>query len=177
MIFTETKLGGAYVIDVERREDERGFFARVWCEREFSEHGLETRHAQSNIAFNRHKGTLRGMHYQQPPHAETKLVSCFRGSIYDVIIDIRPDSATFKEWLGVELTAENRRMLLVPEGFAHGYQTLEDDTEIFYQVSEFYAPEVEGGIRWDDPAFEIQWPAATERIISEKDRDWPDFRV
>jgi dTDP-4-dehydrorhamnose 3,5-epimerase len=176
VIFTETKLGGAFVIDLERREDERGFFARAWCEREFSEHGLETRHAQSNVAFNRHRGTLRGMHYQLPPHAETKLVSCFRGSIYDVIIDLRPDSATFKQWLGVELTAENRRMLLVPEGFAHGYQTLEDDVEIFYQVSEFYAPEAEGGVRWDDSAFGIQWPEAAERIISEKDRAWPDFR-
>jgi dTDP-4-dehydrorhamnose 3,5-epimerase len=175
VIFTETKLPGAFLVEVERRVDERGFFARAWCEREFKEHGLETRHVQSNLAYNVRRGTLRGMHYQVAPHAETKLVRCFRGSIYDVVIDLRPESPTFKQWLGVVLTAENRRMLLVPEGFAHGYQTLEDDVEIFYQVSEFFTPEAERGVRWDDPAFAIEWPDASERIISDKDRAWPDF--
>jgi dTDP-4-dehydrorhamnose 3,5-epimerase len=175
VIFSETRLKGAHLIDPERHEDERGFFARVWCEREFRAHGLETRHAQSNIAYNKTRGTLRGMHYQVGPHAETKLVRCVRGSIYDVIIDLRADSPTFKEWLGVELTAEKRRMLLVPKGFAHGYQTLEDDVEVFYQSSAFYAPEAEAGVRWDDPAFGIAWPNARDPLLSAKDRSWPDY--
>jgi dTDP-4-dehydrorhamnose 3,5-epimerase len=176
MIFSETALPGAYVIDLERIEDERGFFARAWCERELTEHGLETRIAQSNVSFNKHKGTLRGMHFQRPPHQETKLIRCIRGGLFDVIIDLRPDSTGYKRWMGVELTADNRRMLYVPRGFAHGFQTLEDDTEIFYMVSEFYTPEAEGGVRWDDPAFAVEWPLGPPTEISQKDQQWPDFR-
>jgi dTDP-4-dehydrorhamnose 3,5-epimerase len=176
MIFSETALPGAYVIDLERIEDERGFFARAWCERELTEHGLETRIAQSNVSFNKHKGTLRGMHFQRPPHQETKLIRCIRGGLFDVIIDLRPDSTGYKRWMGVELTADNRRMLYVPRGFAHGFQTLEDDTETFYMVSEFYTPEAEGGVRWDDPAFTVEWPLGPPTEISEKDQQWPDFR-
>jgi dTDP-4-dehydrorhamnose 3,5-epimerase len=176
MIFSETALPGAYVIDLERIEDERGFFARAWCERELTEHGLETRIAQSNVSFNKHKGTLRGMHFQRPPHQETKLIRCIRGGLFDVIIDLRPDSTGYKRWMGVELTADNRRMLYVPRGFAHGFQTLEDDTEIFYMVSEFYTPEAEGGVRWDDPAFTVEWPLGPPTEISQKDQQWPDFR-
>lgn len=175
MVFTETALPGAFLVDLERREDERGFFARAWCEREFSEQGLATRVVQCNLSFNRERGTLRGMHFQRPPHAEVKLVRCTRGAVYDVVIDMRPDSPTFKQWLGVELTAENGRALYVPEGFAHGYQTLVPETETFYQVSEFYAPEAEGGVRWNDSAFGIEWPLADEPVLSEKDRTWPDF--
>jgi dTDP-4-dehydrorhamnose 3,5-epimerase len=176
MIFSETALPGAYVIDLERIEDERGFFARAWCERELTEHGLETRIAQSNVSFNKHKGTLRGMHFQRPPHQETKLIRCIRGGLFDVIIDLRPDSTGYKRWMGVELTADNRRMLYVPRGFAHGFQTLEDDTEAFYMVSDFYTPEAEGGVRWDDPAFAVEWPLGPPTEISEKDQQWPDFR-
>lgn len=175
MIFSETDLPDAYVIDLERIEDERGFFARSWCRREFSEHGLSTDIAQANMSFNKRKGTLRGMHFQAPPHAEAKLVRCTRGAIYDVIVDLRSDSPTHSRWVGVELTAENRRMLYVPEGFAHGFQTLQDDTEIFYLVSEFYAPEAEGGVRWDDAAFGIEWPLGAPTEISDKDRAWPDY--
>jgi dTDP-4-dehydrorhamnose 3,5-epimerase len=175
MIFSETELPGAYVIDLEPIEDERGFFARSWCEREFSKHGLSTKIAQANISFNKRKGTLRGMHFQKPPHAEVKLVRCTRGAIYDVIIDLRPDSPARSRWIGVELTAENRRMLYVPKLFAHGFQTLADDTEIFYLVSDFYAPEAEGGVRWDDPAFGIDWPLGEPTDISDKDRGWLDF--
>jgi dTDP-4-dehydrorhamnose 3,5-epimerase len=176
MIFTETRLEDAYVIDLEPRADERGFFARAWCSREFADHGLSTRLAQCNVSLNGRRGTLRGLHYQAEPHAEVKLVRCTRGAIYDVIVDLRPSSPTFCRWLGVELTAENRTMLYVPEGFAHGYQTLEDDTETFYQVSAFYAPDAERGVRWDDPAFSIEWPYPESPLISEKDRSWPDFR-
>jgi dTDP-4-dehydrorhamnose 3,5-epimerase len=176
MIFTKGPLEGAVVIDLEKREDDRGFFARAWCEREFADHELATRLVQCNLAFNEAEGTLRGMHYQVAPYGEVKLVRCTRGAIYDVIIDLRPDSPTFKQWMGVELTAENRRMLYVPEGFAHGYQTLVPETEVFYQVSEFYTPEAEGGVRWNDPAFAIEWPDTEVRTISEKDASWPDFR-
>jgi dTDP-4-dehydrorhamnose 3,5-epimerase len=174
MIFTETKLKGAFVIEPEQLEDERGFFARTWCQREFTNHGLNPSIAQCSISFNRKRGTLRGMHYQIEPHAETKIVRCTQGTIYDVIIDLRQDSPTFTQWLGVELSAENRRMLYIPEGFAHGFQTLEDNTEIFYQISEFYAPECARGIRWNDPTFAIEWPDG-EPIISERDRSYPDF--
>ena len=174
MIFTETRLAGAYVIDPERREDERGFFARVYCEEEFRAHGLMPHIAQANISHNRLRGTLRGMHYQRPPHGEAKLVRCTRGAIHDVIVDLRPDSPTYLQWIGVDLTADNRRMLYVPEMFAHGFVTLEDDTEVTYQVSEFYTPGAEGGIRWDDPALGIEWPVEV-RVISEKDRSWPDL--
>jgi dTDP-4-dehydrorhamnose 3,5-epimerase len=175
MIFTKTKLADAYLIDVEPHEDERGFFARAWCEQEFAEHGLETKVVQCNVSYNRLRGTLRGMHFQAPPHEEVKLVRCTRGAIYDVIVDLRPDSPTFKQWLGVELTADNRRVLYVPKGFAHGYQTLTDDSEVFYQVSEFYTPSAEGGVRWNDPAFGIEWPEPERALLSNRDMHWPDF--
>ena len=175
MIFTETKLPEAYLIDIEKREDERGFFARSWCQKEFEAHGLVPRVTQANISFNKYKGTLRGMHYQAAPFAETKLVRCTRGAIYDVIVDLRPDSPTCMQWLGVELTAENYKMLYVPEGFAHGFQTLIDNTEATYQVSQFYTPEAEGGLRYNDPTFNIDWPLEVQ-VISDKDRNWPDFR-
>lgn len=168
MIFTETRLQGAFVIEPERIGDERGFFARTWCEREFRMHGLNPRLVQCNVSFNRKKGTLRGMHYQAEPHGEAKLVRCTMGSIYDVIIDTRPESSTFRQWVAVELTAENRKMLYVPQGFAHGFQSLEDETEVLYHMSEFYVGDSAHGVRWDDPAFGIQWPEA-ERIISERD--------
>lgn len=175
MLFSETALPGAYVIDLEKIEDERGFFARAWCERELSEHGLESRISQSNMSFNKRKGTLRGMHYQHPPHQEVKLVRCVKGSLLDVIIDLRPASPGYKQWTAVELTAGNRRMLYVPRGFAHGFQTLEDDTEAFYMVSDPYVPGAEGGVRWDDAAFGIEWPLTPPTEISDKDRRWPDF--
>jgi dTDP-4-dehydrorhamnose 3,5-epimerase len=175
MIYTRTALSGAYIIDLERREDERGFFARSWCVREFEEHGLNPRLVQCNISFNARKGTLRGMHFQAAPHEEAKLVRCTQGALYDVIIDIRPDSPTYTRWVGVELTAANRRMLYIPEGFAHGFQTLEDNTEVFYQMSEFHHPESARGFRWNDPAFGISWPLP-DSIVSEKDAAYPDFR-
>ena len=174
MLFRETRLRDAFIIEIERREDERGFFARAWCEKEFENHGLITRFVQCDISFNKRKGTLRGMHYQVAPYEEAKLVRCTRGAIYDVIIDLRPLSPTYKQWVGVELTADNYKMLYVPESFAHGYQTLEDDTEVFYQVSQFYCPECEGGVRHDDPAFGIRWPLDVQ-MISNKDRNWPDY--
>jgi len=176
LIFEETELPGAFAISIEPNEDERGFFARAWCEREFEDHGLSTRIVQCNLAYNHSRWTLRGMHYQVPPHAESKLVRCTRGAIYDVIVDLRPESQTFTRWIGIELTADNHRMLYVPEGFAHGYQTLVDDTETYYQVSAFYDPASARGVRWDDPAFAITWPYAERRIISDKDRTWPDYR-
>jgi dTDP-4-dehydrorhamnose 3,5-epimerase len=175
MIFTETELPGAYVIDLERREDERGFFARTWCADEYAEHGLNTRLVQANMSWNPLKATVRGMHFQHEPHAEVKVIRVTRGAIYDVIIDLRPDSPTYKRWTGVDLNAENGRALYVPEGFAHGFQTLEPHSEVHYLVSEFYTPGAEGGVRWDDPAFAIEWPPADERVISEKDQSWPDF--
>jgi dTDP-4-dehydrorhamnose 3,5-epimerase len=175
MIFTPTDLEGAFIVDIEPREDERGFFARAWAREEFEANGLSTEVAQANIAFNHRKGTLRGMHFQRPPHAEVKVVRCVRGALYDVIVDLRPESPTWKRWLGVELTADNRRMLYIPEGFAHGYQTLADATEAYYQVSEFYAPDAEGGVRWDDPAFGIEWPDPDPPVMSQKDRTWPDY--
>ncbi len=174
MIFTETQLKGAFIIDPERREDPRGFFARMWCENEAIAHGVNPRVAQCNISFNRLKGTLRGMHYQISPFEEAKLVRCTMGGIHDVIIDLRGDSPTFKRNVAVVLTAENRRMLYIPEGFAHGFQTLEDNTEVFYQMSQVYAPECAAGVRWNDPAFAITWPDA-DRIINDRDRSYPDF--
>jgi dTDP-4-dehydrorhamnose 3,5-epimerase len=175
VIFTETDLKDAFVVDLERREDERGFFARTWCANEFAGAGLSTRLVQCNVSFNRYRGTLRGMHYQVAPHAEVKLVRCTRGAIYDVIIDLRPESPTYKRWEGFELSAGNGRALYVPEGFAHGYQTLTDEVETFYQVSEFYAPGAERGVRWNDPAFGVEWPLPDDPIMSEKDKVWPDF--
>ncbi len=174
MIFTETELKGAYIIDIERREDDRGFFARTWCQQEFEAHGLVARIVQANTSYNRLKGTLRGMHYQRAPYAETKLVRAVRGAILDVIVDLRPGSPTYRRWIGVELTADNRRALFVPEGFAHGFQTLADDTDVSYQVSAFYTPGAEGGARYNDPAFDIQWPLPVS-VISDKDATWPDF--
>jgi dTDP-4-dehydrorhamnose 3,5-epimerase len=195
MIFTETKLKGAYIIEIEKLEDERGFFARSWCQREFEAHGLSPRLVQCNISFNINKGTMRGMHYQVAPSEEAKLVRCVRGSIYDVIIDIRPESATYRQWMAVELsspdshlpssisvssvdrsplTAHSYTMLYIPEGFAHGFLTLEDNTEVFYQMSEFFAPECARGFRWNDPAFGIQWPEDIQ-VISERDKNYPDF--
>lgn len=173
MIFTETDLPGAWIIDIEPHKDERGYFARVWCAREFEAKGLKTDLVQCNIAYNHSQGILRGMHYQQAPHAEVKLVRCTRGSVYDVIVDLREDSPTRLKWIGVELTEDNHRMLYVPEGFAHGYVTLQDNSELFYQVSEFYTPGAEGGLRWDDPRIAIEWPEQGELLISEKDRSWP----
>jgi len=175
MIFKETKLKGAYVIEINPLEDERGFFARSFCAKEFKEHGLNQNIAQCNISYNEKKGTLRGVHYQAAPHEEAKLVRCTMGAIYDVIIDLRPDSATFKKWIGVELTKENRRMLYVPEGFAHGFQTLEDHTEVLYQMSEFHHPEWARGVRWNDPTFGIFWPVNVE-IISIGDQQYLDFK-
>jgi dTDP-4-dehydrorhamnose 3,5-epimerase len=174
MIFKETMLGGAFVIDLERREDERGFFARSFCRREFEVHGIDPHIAQCNVSFNAKAGTLRGMHWQAPPFEEAKLVRCTRGAAYDVIIDLRSDSKTYKEWVGVALTAENRTMLYVPQGFAHGFVTRCDHTEIFYQMSQFYVPEAARGARYDDPAFHIRWPEKI-REISDRDRKYPDF--
>jgi dTDP-4-dehydrorhamnose 3,5-epimerase len=174
MIFTETTLKGAFLIEPERRPDERGFFARAWCQQEFAAIGLEPRWVQCNISFNRQRGTLRGMHYQAAPYAEAKLVRCTMGAIHDVIIDLRADSSTFRQWLAVELTADNRLILFIPKGFAHGFQTLTDDTEVFYQMSQFYAPDYARGVRWGDPAFNIPWPA-DKRIISARDLGFPDF--
>ena len=174
MIFTETKLRGAFIIDPERLEDERGFFARTWCQREFETHGLCTQWVQCNISFNRMKGSLRGMHYQQAPYEESKLVRCTMGATYDVVIDLRPDSPTFMQHVAVTLSAHNRRMLYVPVGFAQGFLTLEDNTEVLYHMSEFYEPEYAAGVRWNDPAFGIQWPSDV-MVISERDRHHPDF--
>lgn len=174
MIFTKTELPGATIVDPERREDARGFFARIYCEREFAAQGLPTRMVQTNTSLTRHAGTLRGMHYQTPPHGEDKLVRCVRGAIWDAIVDIRPDSPTYCRWIGVELSEANGRMLLVPKGFAHGFVTLTDDAVVMYQVSEFYAPGAEGGARHDDPAFGIDWPVPV-RAVSEKDAAWPRF--
>ena len=174
MIFTETKLKGAFIIGIEPREDERGFFARSWCEDEFKKHGLNPRLAQCNISYNKKRGTLRGMHYQVAPFAEAKLVRCTMGAIYDVIIDLRPNSPTFKQWISVELTAENREALYVPEDFAHGFQTLMDNTEVFYQMSELYHPECARGLRWDDPAIGVVWRLES-LVISRQDRDYADF--
>lgn len=176
MVFSETALKGAFIIDIKKLEDERGFFARGWCEKEFQEHGLVFHIAQANISHNKKKGTLRGMHYQAAPYEETKLIRCTKGALYDVIIDLRPDSATYKQWIGVELTADNYRLLYVPENFAHGFMTLEDNTEAVYQVSEFYTPAAEQGIRWDDPAFGIKWPINVE-VISDKDANWPRYAL
>ncbi|HEY3041161.1 MAG TPA: dTDP-4-dehydrorhamnose 3,5-epimerase [Pyrinomonadaceae bacterium] len=172
MIFTETKLHGAYIIEPELIEDERGFFVRTWSREEFAAHGLNPKVVQCNTSFNKEQGTLRGMHYQIPPHEEAKLVRCTAGTIYDVIIDLREDSPTRSKWISVELSASNRLMVYVPEGFAHGFQTLEDETEVFYQVSAYYHSESARGVCWNDPAFGIDWPLAIS-VISERDRTHP----
>jgi dTDP-4-dehydrorhamnose 3,5-epimerase len=174
MIFTETELRGVFVIEPERFEDERGFFAQSFTQRDFERHGLNPRVAECNISYNRRRGTLRGMHFQAAPRAQAKLVRCTAGAIYDVAIDLRRESPTFARWVGVELTAASRRLIYVPEGCAHGYLTLADDTEVFYQVSDVYAPESAGGVRWDDPAFGVRLPVAVE-VINERDRTYEDF--
>ena len=174
MIFRETKLKGAFVIEIEEFKDDRGFFARTWCKREFSSHGLKSDLAQCSVSFNHKAGTLRGLHYQADPYQEAKLVRCSAGAIYDVIVDLRRESNTYTGWIATELDARNHRMVYVPEGFAHGFQTLEDDTEVVYQISEFHEPDYAKGIRWNDPALGIQWPTA-DRIISTRDAAYPDF--
>jgi dTDP-4-dehydrorhamnose 3,5-epimerase len=174
MIFRPTELAGATLVDLERHEDARGYFARAYCEREFGAHGLPTRMVQTNVSLTRRAGTLRGMHYQSMPHEEDKLVRCVRGAIWDAIVDIRPGSATYCRWLGVELSESNGRMLLVPKGFAHGFVALSDNATVLYQMSEFYTPGAERGARHDDPAFAIKWPVPVTDM-SEKDRAWPDF--
>jgi dTDP-4-dehydrorhamnose 3,5-epimerase len=174
MIFIETELPGAFIIEPSFFPDERGWFATVWNYEEFAQHGLDTRFVQANTSFNKRRGTLRGMHFQLEPYQETKLVRCTVGAIYDVVIDLRKDSPTFRQWTGAELTSSNGRGFYVPEGFAHGYQTLEDNTEVAYQISEYYHPEAARGVRWNDPAFAIDWPPA-ERIIIPRDQTYPDF--
>jgi len=175
MIFAATKVAGAYLVDLECRSDQRGFFARAWCSKEFEARGLTARLAQVNVSGNARKGTVRGLHYQLAPYREAKIVRCSRGAIYDVAVDLRPDSPTHLRWAAVELTAGNRRMLYVPEGCAHGYQTLTDDTELLYLMSESYSPEHARGVRYDDPTFGIEWPLAVENL-SEADRSWPDYQ-
>jgi dTDP-4-dehydrorhamnose 3,5-epimerase len=174
MKFIETRLKGAFVIELEKKGDDRGFFARSFCRNELRDYGLEYEIVQINNSLTEKMHTLRGLHYQLPPRAEVKIVRCIRGSLFDVILDIREGSSTFGEWFGVELSAENRRMLYVPRGFAHGFMTLEDHTEAFYLVTEFYSPELERGIRWNDPKFGIRWPAEP-RVVSEKDQSHRDF--
>lgn len=174
MIFTETELKGAFIIDLERREDSRGFFARAFCQKEFAEHGLKPLIAQANLAFNHVKGTLRGMHFQFPPAAETKLVRATRGAILDIIVDLRPESPTFLQHVAVELDEDNHRALYVPERFAHGYQVLADKTETSYQVGAFYAPDCESGLLHDDPRLGLSWPLPVA-VISDKDRAFKPF--
>jgi dTDP-4-dehydrorhamnose 3,5-epimerase len=176
MIFQKTKLEGAWIVDINRLEDQRGFFARSFCQREFEEHGMNPRVAQCNVSHNSQKHTLRGMHMQIYPFQEAKLVQCTQGAIYDVIVDLRPDSPTFGQHLGTVLSAEEYRMLYIPKGFAHGFLTLQDRTNVFYLMSEFYAPESARGFRWNDPLFNIVWPAPAD-VISEKDAGYPDFSM
>jgi dTDP-4-dehydrorhamnose 3,5-epimerase len=174
MLFRETTLASAFIVDIEPHKDDRGFFARTFCSREFAEHGLCEGFVQCNLSYNRRKGTLRGMHFQRPPYAEAKLVRCVAGGIYDVIVDLRRDSPTFCKWLSVELSSSNRSALYVPPVFAHGFQTLTDGAEVFYQMSEFYHDDHTAGVRWDDRAIGIEWPIA-DPILSERDASYPDF--
>lgn len=174
MTFHETKLSGVFQIGIEPHPDQRGFFARSWCQQEFEEKGLNPRLVQCSLSYNAGKGTLRGLHYQAAPHPEAKLVRCTKGAIYDVVVDLRRDSPTFKEWVGMVLSDESREMVYVAAGCAHGFLTLEDSTEIFYQISEFYHPDLARGVRWNDPAFHIEWPGEV-RVISERDQGYPDF--
>jgi dTDP-4-dehydrorhamnose 3,5-epimerase len=176
MVFLETKLPGVFEIHIDPTPDERGFFARTWCQREFESRGLSGRPVQCSLSFSKRKGTLRGMHYQVTPHEETKLIRCAKGAIYDVALDLRPESPTFKNWVAVELTEEKRNMMYIPRGCAHGFLTLEDETEVTYQMSEFQSVEAARGVRWDDPAFQIKWPTKVE-VISERDRTYPDFKI
>jgi dTDP-4-dehydrorhamnose 3,5-epimerase len=174
MIFTPTDLPGAFLIDIEPGHDERGFFARTWCAVEFARYGLKNTLDQCNVSFNKAIGTLRGMHYQLPPNEETKIVRCTAGAIYDVIVDLRRDSATYMKWVGVELTAQNRRMLYIPGGVAHGFLTLSADSEVFYQIAGVFVPAAARGLRWDDPAIGITWPGPP-RVISSRDREYPNY--
>jgi dTDP-4-dehydrorhamnose 3,5-epimerase len=176
MTFVETPIAGAVVVEIERYHDERGFFARSWCAREFEARGLNTCLVQCNVSRNHRRGTLRGMHYQLAPHAEVKVVRCTKGAVYDVIVDLRTESPTFLRHFGIEMTAENHRALYIPEGVAHGFITLADDAELFYQMSAYYAPEAARGVRWNDPAFAIDWPEPVT-VISARDRDYPDFTI
>jgi len=175
MIFSETKLKGVYVIELEKKEDERGFFGRVWDQKEFENHGLNSKIVQCSVSHNKKKGTVRGMHYQVAPYEEAKIIWCIKGKIYDVIIDIRPESKNFKKWLGVELTEKNYKMIYIPEGFAHGFQSLMDNTEVFYQITQQYMPEFSRGIKWNDDDIGIKWPI-NEVILSEGDRKLPNFK-
>jgi dTDP-4-dehydrorhamnose 3,5-epimerase len=174
MIFHELRLPGVFELQIEPKSDDRGFFARSWCRKEFERNGLNPGLVQCSVSFNARKGTLRGMHYQAAPNPETKVVRCTRGAIYDVVVDLREQSPTFREWTAVTLTSTNRQMVYVPEGCAHGFLTQEDETEVFYQISEFYDPALARGVRWDDPAFQIAWPDEVT-VISERDRTYPDF--
>jgi dTDP-4-dehydrorhamnose 3,5-epimerase len=176
MIFRATRLPGLWLVEIEPQRDERGHFARTWCQRDFAAHGLDTALAQASVSFNRARGTVRGLHFQRPPHEEVKLVRCTRGAIWDVAVDLRPGSPTRGAWQGFALDATSAAALYIPKGFAHGFQTLEPDSEVFYQISEFYAPEAASGVRFDDPAFAIAWPLPVAEI-SAKDRAWPDFEV
>jgi dTDP-4-dehydrorhamnose 3,5-epimerase len=175
MRFHELPVGGVFLVELERREDERGFFARAWCREEFTAHGIRCEWAQFNISYNRRRGTLRGLHYQEAPWCEPKLIRCTAGAIYDVIVDLRPGSPHYGRWSATELRAQNGQMLYVPEGFAHGFQTLTDDAEILYLMGQMYHPEAARGLRWNDPALGIVWPECERRIISARDRDFPDF--
>lgn len=174
MRFSKTGVSGAYVIDVDRIGDSRGYFGRLWCEKELAQFGIACHIAQSNVGFSPKAGTLRGLHYQKPPHQEVKIVRCTRGAVFDIVVDIRPDSPTFREWHGLELNPDNGSMLYVPEGCATGYLTLEDDSEIYYHTTKPYAPDAASGIRYDDPLFKIQWPREVV-ILSDSDKGWPDF--
>ena len=175
MIFTPAGIDGVFIIELKKIEDERGSFARTFCKAEFEDHGLTSVFVQGNTAVSRRKGTLRGVHYQKEPYAEAKLVRCIRGGAFDVAIDLRPESQTYCQWFGVELTADNNRLLYIPEGFAHGYQALADNTELFYLVSQFYTPQAEQGVRWNDSRFNVTWPITDAIVLSDKDRSWPDF--
>lgn len=176
MIFTETKLKGSYIIEPKRIGDDRGFFARLLCKNELAEQGLKTELLQTNVGFSVQKGTQRGLHFQRAPHQEVKIVRCTRGAMYDVIVDLRPDSETFKQWFGIELNEDNRLALYVPEGFAQGYRTLRNNTEMYYHATAFYAPNHATGVRYNDPAFGIDWPGEV-KVISDADRNWPDFNT
>ncbi|MEK7166434.1 MAG: dTDP-4-dehydrorhamnose 3,5-epimerase [Patescibacteria group bacterium] len=174
MEFTKTSLNGAYLIELEKRVDERGFFARTWCADEFAKAQLKTNLVPQNMSFTQKAGTLRGLHFQKEPHAETKVVRCTKGKIYDVIIDLRPESATHKQWFGIELSADNYKMLYIPEGFAHGFVTLEDNCEVTYLVTAFYTPSADSGVRYNDPVFNIKWPVEV-KYVSKKDKSFPDY--
>lgn len=177
MHFTETKLQGTFIIEPERFEDERGFFAPAFSAAEFSARGLASVFVENNISYNKNRATLRGMHYQVAPYGQAKLIRCTRGAIFDVAVDLRPDSDTFKQWVGVQLSADDRSMVYVPGNYAHGFQTLQDDTEVFYMVSQPYLPDSSRGVRWDDPAFGIQWPLSDALKINKRDREYPDFKL